>query len=614
MDLDTQPASGRGLIALVKPTRADFVGDRAPVYEHAVWAATLSSAKIPYALLSEEDLTERADSYSLLILPRVAWLDDQEIDAVREAVQGGSSLLLTGDSGSCRGPGGRFARRSDNALAAVAGASGGSPGGGERYLESAFLRLAVDHLVVRTPYSTRGTVVPLQGKQYVLRAGDAQSLAHFVSTDESQQVLSDAVTVKETGRGWVVWFAPSLAQHFSYDNSYVLRELMLRTLLFTVKGGVASIWYWKDGARSPLVIDGDVDHPPGVDPECARYVPPAIDTLAEVSFDKYGIYVCARNLEEFPACFPPSHRHYYNHSYSHPYSYWDEQPWAELDRDEIRHQIEKCNQTFLRLLSQDDQRIFRLPHFQLEKSLLTFQVLDELGYLQESSVGSNYTLTAGFPFHPTREPWAGVDDGEVHFKCWPEADKNFQFIEVPISYDPTCPDFPNGFCSYNTMGEAVRFRTASPDEYLAVFKEVVDREYRRGGLIHVFADPPDAGYGVLAGDKVNYSQATKQAVAYAASFEDIVFVSPRELVEWWLAREKMEITRQSIKGDTWQVTLEKAVPDVTLALKPPAGKVVRDARVGGRLIAARPFDDLLALVPLGTVEGTVDVSVTLEDR
>ena len=612
--LSTDQTSQTGLIALVRPTRAEFTGDQTPLYEHAIWAVTLDSAKIHFASLREEDLLVQAERYALLILPRVAWLDDEEINAVTAAVHAGRHLLITGDSGSCRGPRGQFARRSDNVLAAVAGISSGtSPGGKDAYLGSAFLKLAVEHPLIRTPYSTQGTVVPLRGKQYVLRAAGTQPLAHFVSSDDSHQVLSDALVVTEGKGGRVVWYAPSMAQHFSYDNSYVLRELMLRTVLFTLRGGVASIWYWKDAARSPLVIDGDVDHPPGVDPECARYVPPAIDTLAEVSFDKYGIYVGARNLEEFPACFPPSHRHYYNHSYSHPYSYWDERSWAGLDRDEVGHQIDKCNETFLGLLGQDDQGIFRLPHFQLEESLLTFQVLDELGYLQESSVGSNYTLTAGFPFHPAREPWTGVDDGEVHFKCWSEVYKNFQFLEVPISYDPTCPEFPNGFCSYNTLGESVRNRTASPDGYLAVFKEVVDREYGRGGLIHIFADPPDVGYGVLDGDKANYSRAMQQGIVYAKSFDDIVLMSPRELVDWWLAREKIEICEQSVTGNVWDVRLKNAIPGTTLCLKPPEGKVVRQARIGGRFIGTKPLDDILVLLPLGTVEGEVDVLVALED-
>jgi hypothetical protein len=612
MDGNANQTAQDALIALIQPTRALQVGDQAALYEYAIWAVTLASAKIPFATLSEEDLPQWAEHCGLLILPRVAWLDDEEIEPIKALVEAGHNLLITADSGSCRGPRGQFARRSQNALAGVAGAITHSPPShvGD-YLESASLRLTADHPATRTAYSARGTIVPLWGRQYGVRAGEAESLAHFIRNGDDQQRLSDALLVTDVSGGRVLWFVPAVAQHFSYDNSYVLRELMLRTVRYVLRSGVASIWYWRDSVRSPLVIDGDVDHPPGVDPECARYVSPAIEALAEVSFDKYGIYVSARNLEEFPACFPASHQHYYNHSYSHPYSYWDEEPWAELGRDEIRHQIQECNEAFLRLLGQDDQGIFRLPHFQLEKSLLTFQVLDEMGYAQESSVGSNYTLTAGFPFHPSREPWSGVDHGEAHFKCWPEQSRNFRFLEVPISYDPTCPGFPNGFCSYNTLGEGVRNRTASPDEYLAVFKEVIDREYGRGGLIHVFADPPDVGYGVLAGDQTDYSQAVKDAVAYASGFEDIAFMSPRELVDWWLAREKIELSEQRAAGNLWEMRLQNAVPGTTLCLKPPEGKAILKARSGARLFTPKPLDQDLVLVPLGELRGTVDVQVDL---
>jgi len=613
--LGIQQASEKGLIALVKPTRADFVGDQNALYEQAIWAVTMVSAKISFAFLSEEDLTEKAERYPLLILPRVAWLDDEEIQAVKRMIHAGGHLLITGDSGCCYGPLGQFSRRNGNALEKFAGVKSQiSQKGRSDYWQWAFLRLTGEHPLTRTPYTSEGTIIPLQGEQYAIRATEAESLAQFVSSDERQEVLSDALTVMETNGGRVVWFLPSVAEHFSYDNSYVLRELMLRTLFCTMKGGLAGIWYWKDAARSPLVIDGDVDHPPGVDPECTKYVPAAIATLLEASFDKYGIYVSARNLEEFPSYFPLDHQHYYNHSYSHPYSHWDERPWAGLDKDEITGQIRRCSETFLRFLGQNDQGIFRLPHFQLERSTLTFQVLDDLGYLQESSVGSNYTVTAGFPFHPSKEPWTGIDDGESHFKSWPEPDKNFAVLEVPISFDPSAPDFPNGFCSYNTLREGVRNRTASPDDYLAMIKEVIDREYRRGGLIHIFADPPDVGYGVFQDDKVNYSQAMQQAVAYAASFDDIVSMSPRELGDWWLAREKVDIYEQCVTGNVWDVRLRNAVPGTTLCLKPPEGKVVREARTGSRFINPKPFDDFLALLPLGTVEGRVDLLITLEDK
>jgi len=613
--LEIQRPYEMGVIALVRPTRAEIVGDQAALYEHAIWAVTMASTNIPFTSLREEDLIEKAEGYPLLILPRAAWLDDEEVQGVSRMVHAGGHLLITGDSGSCRGPFGQFSRRNGNALGKLAGVkSQVSPKGNSVYWQSAFLRLSGEHPLTQTPYTSEGTIIPLRCEQYAIRATEAERLAHFVSSDERQEVLSDGLTVREINGARVVWFLLSVAKHFSYDNSYILRELMLRAIFCTMKGGLAGIWYWKDAARSPLVIDGDVDHPPGVEPECTKYVPAAIDTFSEASFDKYGIYVGARNLEEFPSYFPLDHHHYYNHSYSHPYSHWDERPWAALDKSEVTEQIRRCNETFCRLLGQSDQGVFRLPHFQLERSALTFQVLDDLGYLQESSVGSNYTVTAGFPFHPSKEPWTDVDDGEAHFKSWAEPDKNFAVLEVPISFDPSAPDFPNGFCSYNTLKEGVRNRTASPGDYLAMIKEVIDREYRRGGLIHIFADPPDVGYGALERDKVDYSRAVKEGVAYARSFSEIVFMSPRELVDWWLAREKIDIYEQHITGQVWDVSLRNAVPGTTLWLKPPEGKMVREARTGGRLINPKPFDDLFALLPLGTVEGTVDVLITLEDR
>lgn len=220
---EVQQASEREVSALVKPTRADLVGDQTALYEHAIWAVTMASAKIPFASLSEEELTEKAQQYPLLILPRVAWLDDEEVQAVKRMIHAGGHLLITGDSGSCCGPLGQFSRRNGNALAAVAGVrSGVSLGGRTDYRQSAFLKLTGEHPLTRTPYTIGATTIPLCGEQYAIRATEAAPLAQFVSSDEREEVLSDALTVTETNGGRVVWFLPLVAKHFSCDNSYDL--------------------------------------------------------------------------------------------------------------------------------------------------------------------------------------------------------------------------------------------------------------------------------------------------------------------------------------------------------------------------------------------------------
>ena len=77
------------------------------------------------------------------------------------------------------------------------------------------------------------------------------------------------------------------------------------------------LWRWPDATAAAIVVDGDVDHPTGVDPECARYVAPALETMRRAGFPAYGIYAAAANVEAEPLSFPGG-ADYYNHSFSHP--------------------------------------------------------------------------------------------------------------------------------------------------------------------------------------------------------------------------------------------------------------------------------------------------------
>ena len=150
--------------------------------------------------------------------------------------------------------------------------------------------------------------------------------------------------------------------------------------------GLVGLWRWPDAAEAALVVDGDVDHPTGVDPECARYVAPAIETMRRAGFPAYGIYAAAANVEAEPHSFPGG-ADYYNHSFSHPYSHWNPRPWESLTDVEMAEEIVRSDETFEDRLGHDDHQMFRLPHFQLDASTRTYAVLDRLGYRADSSIG-----------------------------------------------------------------------------------------------------------------------------------------------------------------------------------------------------------------------------------
>ncbi len=69
--------------------------------------------------------------------------------------------------------------------------------------------------------------------------------------------------------------------------------------------GLVGLGRWPGGRQAALVVDGDVDHPTGVDPECARYVGPALETARRAGYPAYGIFVAGANVDAEPDSFPP---------------------------------------------------------------------------------------------------------------------------------------------------------------------------------------------------------------------------------------------------------------------------------------------------------------------
>ncbi len=364
----------------------------------------------------------------------------------------------------------------------------------------------------------------------------------------------------------MVWFGvPADALDWRSSEAVVAAaELALRE---AAPEGFLALWRWPHGRAAALVVDGDVDHPTGVDPECSRYVAPALETARRAGFEAYGVFAAAANVDHEPGSFPPAPG-YYNHSYGHPYSHWDPRPWEALDELEMEGELRRSTETFVRVLGRGDEGIFRLPHFQYEAGERTFAALDRLGFRAESSVGANHSLTAGLPYHQAIEPWSERPADAAHARWHPT--RRRRFLQLPISTDPTAPDFPNGCCSYNTLGESVRDRTADPRAYAAVLDDVVERALARRGLAHVFIDPPDAGYGRLEGDQVDYASVVERWMAWCVARKDLAIMTTAELATWWSGRERaVARLRWSLDEEALTVELEAAPEGVTLAVLQP---------------------------------------------
>jgi peptidoglycan/xylan/chitin deacetylase (PgdA/CDA1 family) len=400
--------------------------------------------------------------------------------------------------------------------------------------------------------SIRGSVASLEGMS-VLLVG---------SPNGGSDVLADPARVTRF---------PRSADGLQPSASEETVDAAWRTLAAAAPQGLVSIWRWPGDADVALVVDGDVDHPTGVDPECARYVAPAIETARRAGFEGYGIFAAAANVDAEPASFPAG-AEYYNHSYTHPYSHWNDQPWEALNEARMREELTRSNETFRRQLGHDDHRMFRLPHFQHASSDRTYDVLEELGYLAESSIGGNVSITGGLPFHPARRSWSDRAPDAAYARTHPDQAGRRPFLQVPISTDPTDPAFPHGCCSYNTLDEGVRTRTADPAAYEEVLQAVLDRAAARRSLAHLFIDPPDAGFGRLPGDARDYASAVERWLARARARPDVAVMTLTQLTGWWLARARaVEELTCRVEGDVLVVEVPEAPEGADLAVLPPGG-------------------------------------------
>jgi len=515
----------------------------------AFWWAQLEAWGIPANLLSVGAMVEDLEGRSTVVAPAAALVPASAATLAR-LHERGTSLLLAGQPSA--------------AAAGLLGLGHRDAGTVERLR---FDESLLDRVSACLPAPDADGAVRLDAHVagFDLPSG-WRTHARWVTATGEDGPAAIGIRQEAGDEASMVWFGvPAEALDWRATETVVAAaEVALEA---AAPAGLVGIWRWPSAKAAALVVDGDVDHPTGVDPECSRYVAPALETARRAGFAAYGIFAAAANVEHEPASFPPAAA-YYNHSFAHPYSYWDPRPWGALDEAEMEDEIRRSNETFVRRLGRDDEGIFRLPHFQYEGSERTFAVLDRLGYRAESSIGANHSITAGLPFHQAVDPWSERTADAAYARTHPGHRR--AFLQLPISTDPTDPTFVNGCCSYNVLGETVRNRSADPAAYQAVLEEVVGRCVVRRGLAHLFIDPPDAGYGRLEGDRADYAGAVERWLARCVAREDLVIMTTAGLTTWWLEREAaLERLALELVEDGLVVRLDGAPEGTTLAVLPP---------------------------------------------
>ena len=518
----------------------------------AYWAAQLEAWGIPATRQSSADAGGGLEA-TVVVVPAAA-VGQPLGDALAAARARGSGLLLVG--------------RPTAAAAAILGLRRIKPVGVHGF------RLAQHRVDVRLaaclpgPDEAGRLLTEPTTSSADLAAGPAEVLARWSLTSGAKGPVAVAARPGEGGEGPAVWFGLS-SDVLDWQATETAAALAETALEAAAHQGLVALARWPQGKPAALVVDGDVDHPTGVDPECSRYVAAAIETARRAGFDAYGMFVAGANLDAEPWSFPAGGR-YFNHSQTHPYSHWDPARWQDLDAAAITRQLRATRATFAERLGRSDLGVFRLPHFQQEAYERTAAVLDGLGYVAESSVAANRSVTAGLPYHPARRPWGSRPADAGFARTHPEPAGRHAFLQLPISTDPVHPDFPNGCCSYQTLGEGVRARTADPRDYERVLGDVVDRAVQRRNLAHLFIDPPDAGYGRMPGDRQDYASAVERWLVGCLARDDLAVLPTDGLAQWWLAREASiaRVTAQ-VEDGALVLHLRQAPPGAAVALLPP---------------------------------------------
>lgn len=159
-----------------------------------------------------------------------------------------------------------------------------------------------------------------------------------------------------------------------------------------------------------------------------------------------------------------------NHTYSHP----DNEilnpgkKFRTLPIDEKYREIEQCHEVCSKILNYEPTGC-RIPHF---RNLFTpdiYQLLQKAGYRYSSSTWLTGTRSNGFPFKEEGGIW-----------------------EFPLS---TCPKHPftvfDTWHSFNSNRLAYKMVHRTEDEYLTLFKQLIDWGIETNSYINLYLDPLD---------------------------------------------------------------------------------------------------------------------------
>lgn len=159
-----------------------------------------------------------------------------------------------------------------------------------------------------------------------------------------------------------------------------------------------------------------------------------------------------------------------NHTYSHPDNELlnPGKKFRFLPKSEKKEEIEKCHDICKKILKYKPKGC-RIPHFKNLFSEDIYEILKELGYSYSSSTWLTNTESFGLPFKAKH----GI-------------------IEFPLS---TCPKHPftvfDTWHSFNSKNLAYRFGHRTEQEYIDLFRFLIDLAIKTNSYVNIYIDPYD---------------------------------------------------------------------------------------------------------------------------
>lgn len=191
-----------------------------------------------------------------------------------------------------------------------------------------------------------------------------------------------------------------------------------------------------------------------------------------------------------------------NHTYSHP----DNEilnpgrKFKEIFRSEKREEIEKCHDVCEKILNYEPIGC-RIPHFGNLFTDKIYGILSEIGYQYSSSTMLTNTKSYGMPFEASN----GI-------------------YEFPLT---TCPKHPftvfDTWHMFNSNRWFYKLIHRNKEEYINLFKYLIDLAINTGSYINIYIDPYDVqeikDFDVL----LDYIKSMKKDI-WVASYDDIMKV------------------------------------------------------------------------------------------